>query len=194
MPPSQELLDYLRTRRSVPAISLVPPAPEGDVLQDVLTIASRVPDHGKLSPWRFILARDEGLSRLRARLLELWKADNPAASDAAIEVEAGKRPQAPLLIVLVSRAGEHPKIPAWEQELAVGAAGMNLIHALHAHGYAAQWLSGWPAYDSRVADLLGLAAGERVAGFFYVGTSQDRPMDRDRPDVASLTTKFDPGG
>ncbi|ESR23571.1 nitroreductase family protein [Lutibaculum baratangense] len=192
MPRSEPVLDHLRARRSVAAVTLVGPGPSAEELRDILTIAARVPDHGKLAPWRFIRIEGEALAAFRQRLMELWRSDHPEASEEAAEVEAGKRPQAPLLLVLVSRAGEHAKIPVWEQELSVGAAGMNLLHALHAHGYAGQWLSGWPAYDGRVGRLLGLQEGERVAGFVYAGTPATPPSDRDRPDVATLLTDWRP--
>lgn len=192
MPSSETLLDHLRTRRSSPAAALVPPAPDEAALADILTIAARVPDHGKLAPWRFVLVEDGAVAAFRERLMGFWRDDHPDASEEQAEVERGKRPGAPLLIVLVSTAGEHPKIPVWEQELSVGAAGLNLLHAVHGHGFSAQWLTGWPAYDGRVADLLELTPPERVAGFFYVGTARDRPAERDRPALDAIVTRWVP--
>jgi len=188
-----DLLEHLRTRRSIPAIQLGEPAPEAEVLRDVLTIAARVPDHGKLAPWRFILYRDDGAVRAGTALAALLAARDPDAGDDRLEVERTRFTRAPLVVGVVSRAAQHPKIPLWEQELSAGAVCLNLLHAAHAHGFAGQWVSEWPAYDAEAGRLLGLVDGERFAGFVHLGTPKAPPFERDRPDLDRLITEFTGG-
>ncbi len=184
------LMTYLSTRRSIPSAKLIAPAPSGEELERILTIAARVPDHGKLAPWRFVVIAGAARSAFVERLMEIWRANNPDAPAEAEAVERGKKSGAPLVVAVISRASEHPKIPVWEQELSAGAVCMNLIHAAHASGYAAQWLTGWPAFDPAVAKLLGMERGEKVAGFLYVGTPDEAPSERDRPDLAKIVTEW----
>ncbi len=190
MPKNAEALAHLLSRRSIPAVRLTEPAPGADDLDAMLTAAIRVPDHGKLAPWRFILVEGEERRRFTDALIAIWRAGNPDASAEAEAIERGKRTGAPTVVIVISRAAEHPKIPVWEQELSAGAACMNLVHAAHASGYAAQWLTGWPAYDEAVARLLGLSEGERVAGFISVGTPSEAPVERDRPEPEALVSRW----
>ncbi|MEJ8573436.1 nitroreductase [Microbaculum marinum] len=187
---STELMTYLSARRSIPAARLIEPAPSGAELERILTVAARVPDHGKLAPWRFIVLAGADRNAFVDRLMEIWRTNNPDASEEAGRIERGKRDGGPLLVVVVSRAGEHPKIPVWEQELSAGAACMNFIHATNALGYAAQWLTGWPAYDRDVAAVLGMEEGERIAGYMHVGTPDEGPIERDRPDLADIVSHW----
>lgn len=187
---SNDLTRYLATRRSIPAARLVAPAPDEADLQSMLRIAARVPDHGKLAPWRFIVIGGPERAVFTDRLMDIWRSRNVTASEEAAAVERGKREGAPLVVVVVSRAAEHPKIPVWEQELSAGAACLNLLHAVHAGGYAAQWLTGWPAYDGEVARLIGLKEGERIAGFVHIGTPAEAPVERDRPELESIVVRW----
>ncbi len=187
---SSDLIQYLSTRRSIPAARLVAPAPDDAGLQSMLRIAARVPDHGKLVPWRFIIIGGPERAVFTERLMEIWRSRNEAASEQMAEVERSKRDGAPLVVAVVSRAAEHPKIPLWEQQLSAGAVCLNLLHAAHAAGYAAQWLTGWPAYDAEVARLLGLKEGERIAGFIHIGTPAEAPVERDRPDLDSIVVRW----
>lgn len=184
------LMTYLVTRRSIPSVKLVAPVPEADELRGILTVAARVPDHGKLVPWRFIVIGGTDTGLFVGRLMDIWHRNHPDASPEAQAVERGKRAGAPLVVAVVSRAGEHPKIPVWEQELSAGAVCMNLVHAAHASGYGAQWLTGWPAYDTESAAVLGLEPGERIAGFVHIGTPAEAPVERDRPDLARIVTEW----
>lgn len=156
----------------------------------MLALASRVPDHGKLAPWRFIVF--EGDARLRAGniIRTVFLADHPEAPDERLAMEAGRLAQAPLVIGVVSRAAPHVKIPEWEQVLSAGAVAMNLTIAARAHGYSAAWLTEWYAYDRRVLDGLGLAGHEKIAGFLHVGHAAKVPEDRIRPVLADITTHF----
>lgn len=185
-----DVLTYLSTRRSIPAARLAEPAPSEQELSKILTVAARVPDHGKLAPWRFIVIEGEDRKRFVDRLMDIWRGNNPDAPDEAAAIERGKRAGAPTVVVVVSKACDHPKIPVWEQEQSAGAVCMNMLHAAHASGYAAQWLTGWPTYDADVSTVLGLAAGERVAGFVHIGTPAEAPVERDRPDLAAIVTRW----
>jgi len=188
--PVSDLMTYLLTRRTVPSAKLVAPAPDATELEAILTAAARVPDHGKLAPWRFVVISGEARSRFVDRLMDIWKRNNPDASEEAANVERGKRAGAPLVVTVISCANEHPKIPVWEQEQSGGAVCMNLIHAAHASGYAAQWLTGWPSYDDDVAALLGMHPGERIAGFIHIGTPDEAPVERDRPDLEKIVSSW----
>jgi nitroreductase len=168
------------------------PGPTATEIETLLTIASRVPDHGKLVPWRFIVF--EGDARLAAGevIAEAFQAGHPEARPEDLAFERQRLAQAPLVIAVVSRAAPHVKIPEWEQVLSAGAAAMNLVTATHALGYAAKWITEWYAYERRVLDAFGLALHERIAGFVHIGRpgpgsdSQDRP----RPPLAEIVTRY----
>jgi nitroreductase len=184
------VLAHLLTRRTIPAARLVEPAPDPVQLADMLRAAVRVPDHGKLAPWRFIVFEGTRRAELTDRLVGLWREARPQATPEAEAVERGKLSGAPLVIAVVSRAAPHAKIPEWEQQLSAGAVCMNLVHAAHAQGFAAQWLTGWPAYDAGARSLMGLEDGEQIAGFIHVGTPDEAPVERDRPDIEALTMRW----
>src|SRR6266508_1627449 len=164
-----DALELLKTRRSIKPVELAGPGPSAAEIATLLTIASRVPDHGKLVPWRFIIF--EGEARLAAgeAIAAAFCAKYPQAKPEHIEAERIRLARAPLVIAVVSRAAPHVKIPEWEQVLSAGAAAMNLVNAVHALGYAANWMTEWYAYDRRVLDALGLNAHERVAAFIHIG-------------------------
>src|ERR1700757_1030834 len=183
-------LDLLKTRRSVKPMDLAGPAPSATELETLLTIAARVPDHGKLVPWRFVVF--EGDARLKAgeTIAAVFKTNHPEVTADQIEFERRRLARAPLVVAVVSRAAPHVKIPEWEQVLSSGAAAMNLVLAAHALGYAASWMTEWYAYDRAVLDALGLSANERIAGFVHIGRSRAPAADRPRPAVAEIATRF----
>ncbi len=185
-----EALDLLKTRRSVKPIELIGPAPAPAELDTLLTVAARVPDHGKLTPWRFIVF--EGDARLKAgeAIASVFKAASPQATDDQIAFERNRLARAPLVVAVVSRAAPHVKIPEWEQVLSSGAAAMNLVTAAHALGFAANWITEWYAYDRHVLDALGLAANEKIAGFVHIGRAAKPPEDRPRPPLTEIVTHF----
>lgn len=185
-----DALDLLKTRRSVKPREMTGPAPTAAELETLLTIASRVPDHGKLTPWRFILF--EGDARLKAgeKLAAIFRANRPDATPDQIEFETKRLARAPLVIAVVSRAGPHVKIPEWEQMMSGGAAATSLVLAAHAMGYAASWLTEWYAYDRRALDALGLKADERIVGFVHVGRAVNLPEDRPRPPLSDIVTRY----
>lgn len=183
-------LSRLLQRRSVPPRWLGEPGPSEQEIETLLTIAARVPDHGKLVPWRFILIQGEGRSRLGEVLERVFRSDNPGASAEQIAAERERFAHAPLVIAVASRVVPHAKIPDWEQVLSAGAVCMNLLTAATALGYGASWLSGWAAFDRRVLDALGLKPEERIAGFIHIGTAKETPPDRDRPNLTDIVTRF----
>lgn len=189
------LAGYLTTRRSIPAAQLGEPGPDPEALRAILTIAARVPDHGKLAPWRFILYDAESREEAIAGLVRIAE-KHPDEKERRTRTEKAKGfGDAPLVIGVVSTAvADHPKIPLWEQQLSAGAVCLNLLHAAKAYGLSAQWLTGWYAYDPEAMRWLGLKEGERVAGFVYVGTPRMPPSERDRPDLAALVGTWRAGG
>ena len=179
-----EALEFLLTRRSRPARLLGLPAPERPQIERMLTAAVRVPDHGKLEPWRFIVLREVALARfaqaIRARAAEI---------DADAEKGALAFEQAPVAIAVVASPVESEKIPPIEQTLSAGAVALSLLNAALASGWGANWLTGWPAHDRALAEgFLELGEREWLAGFVHIGTGVGEVPDRPRPDIAALTT------
>jgi nitroreductase len=187
-------IELLMTRRSVSLRLLSAPAPTPEEVRTLLTIAARVPDHGRAVPWRFIVVGPAGGARLGELIADTFRADHPDATDAMIDTERARLLRAPLVIAIVSRPHEHPKAPEWEQLLSAGAAGMNLLVAANAMGYAANWHTEWYAYDRRILAELGLGEGERIAGFVHIGTPTERPADRPRPALHDIVVQYGAGG
>lgn len=182
------LFDYLSTRRSIPAPQMMDPGPDREAITSILTLASRVPDHGKLAPWRFIVYRGEERLRLGEKLLGIALQKTPDLSAELQEVERMRLARAPVVIAVISTAAPHFKIPAWEQELSAGAVCLNLFMAANAHGFAANWLSEWIAYDEAAKALLGIQPQEKVAGFMYIGSTTFPQTDRPRPELSDIVT------
>jgi nitroreductase len=185
-----DALELLKTRRSVKPMELTAPGPSPAELETLLTIACRVPDHGKLTPWRFIVF--EGDARLAAgeKIATVFRAGHPEATPEQIEFERKRLARAPLVIAVVSRAGPHVKIPEWEQLLSSGASAMSLVLAAHAMGYAATWITEWYAYDRAVLDALGVAPSEKITGFVHIGRPLKPPEDRPRPPLSGIVTHY----
>src|SRR5579862_534408 len=185
-----DALDLLRTRRSVRPVDLGGPAPTVAEIETLLTIASRVPDHGKLVPWRFIVF--DGDARLAAgeAIAKAFRAKYPDATPEQVDYERKRLARAPLVVAVVSRAAPHVKIPEWEQVLSAGAAAMSLVFAAHALGFAANWITEWYAYDRTVLDALGLAPHEKIAGFIHIGRQAMAPEVRPRPPLSDIVTRF----
>jgi nitroreductase len=185
-----DALKLLTTRRSFKAAELGEPGPSAAEIDTLLTVASRVPDHGKLTPWRFIVFEGEARRAAGAAIAAAFRAKYPDAKPEHVEAERGRLMRAPLVIAVVSRAAPHEKIPEWEQVLSAGAAAMSLVLAAHALGYGANWITEWYAYDRGVLDTLGLAPHERIAGFVHIGRPPDPPADRPRPPLSEIATRF----
>jgi nitroreductase len=187
-----DALELLEHRRSIPVSFLGPPAPSQAELDRMLTIAVRVPDHGKLAPWRFIVFAGDAGRRVGEGLAALYRKKNPDADEKKIAEERVRLARAPLVVAVVSKAGPHPKIPEWEQVLSAGNAAMSLVLAAHAMGYAANWTTGWIAYDADCGPLLGIAGSERIIAFVHIGTPSVPPVERPRPALADVVTHWKP--
>jgi nitroreductase len=171
----------LATRRSGKARDLVAPGPNATELRAILTSAMRVPDHGKLAPWRFVIIGDDRREALSSAMVAAYMTEKPDAARLEVAAIRGFALQAPCLIVLMARPHRESHIPEWEQTLSAGAACGLLCTAAHAHGFVANWLTGWSAYAPGVTAVLA-EPGERVAGYFFIGTAS-RPLEvRPRPE------------
>lgn len=185
-----DTLSLLQTRRSVAPVALTGPGPAPSEIDTLLGIAARVPDHGKLAPWRFIVFEGEARHKAGDLIASVFLADNPGAADDRVAIERKRLALAPVVIGVVSRAAPHVKIPEWEQVLSAGAVCENLVVAAHAMGYAASWLTQWYSYDRRVVDAFGVLPHEKVAGFVHIGTPTAKPEDRARPALADIVTRW----
>ena len=183
-------LDLLRSRRSVAPHLLGGPGPTSEELEVLLTIAVRVPDHGRLAPWRFVVIEGEARARIGEVIGAAFVADQPGADPARVEQERNRLARAPTVVAVVSRAKPHVKIPEWEQELSAAAVAMSLVIAANAMGFATSWLTEWYAFDRRVLDALGLEPEERIAGFVHIGRALEAPVERVRPALADLVTRL----
>ncbi len=185
---SADALALLARRRSASAAQLQPPGPTPEALEDLLRLAARAPDHGKLFPWRFLILQGEAKAAL-VRELERFAADQPQPDKALATLAKLSNP--PLTVAVISRVIEG-SIPEWEQVLSSGAVCMNLLIAAEALGFAANWITDWYAYDDRSRRLLGLDDQERVAGFVHLGSVTEAPLERVRPEVDKLVSVWSP--
>ena len=185
-----DALELLKTRRSVKPREMTGPGPSPAELETILTIGARVPDHGKLAPWRFIVFEGDARARAGEVIAGVFAKKNPNAAPADIEVEKRRLTDAPLVIGIVSLTKPHPKVPPWEQELSAGASAMNIVTAATALGYGACWLTGWFSFDRDVLDGFGLKADEKLAGLVHIGTVSKPSEDRPRPVLSDIVTRF----
>lgn len=190
---SPEMADYLGRRRSCPLKNMCGPGPDHGAIESILAAAARVPDHGKMFPWHFIVFDGDARKQAGELLAAAWREENPQqAEPAKLELEAERFMRAPLVIGVISRVREG-KHPLWEQILSAGAACQNLCLAANAVGFATNWLTEWYAYSPSFKSALGLDARDHVAGFIYIGTPTAQPEERDRPDVNAITTWWTAG-
>lgn len=180
--------EFLMSRRSVPSRQLGMPGPDAQEQQALFELAVRVPDHGRLAPWRFIRIAGDSRLRFGSKLAALTQARDSDAPEAVIEKDRTRFSKAPLVVVVVARLTKGHKVPEQEQLLSAGCVCYNLLLGAQAMGYGAQWLTAWPAYDPAVAALLGLGDAERVAGFIHIGTMTADVAHPERPDAAALVT------
>lgn len=181
---SPETLDLLLRRRSSSAKALGEPGPTAEQIELILRAGVRVPDHGKLAPWRFLTFEGEARAEFGAVLESVLAANEPDAGEVRLEIERKRFLRAPLVVGVISSPNTDKPIPEWEQRLSAGAVCQNMVIASIALGFGAQWITEWCAYDAAVTKALGLGPEERVAGFLYIGTSQQAPTERPRPDLA----------
>ncbi|HTV69602.1 MAG TPA: nitroreductase [Rhizobiaceae bacterium] len=184
------IIDYLSTRLSAPIAELKEPAPSDAEIETMLRIATRVPDHGKLEPWRFILYRGDARVEVGKQLAELAERREGPLTEGRRLQELARFSRAPLVIGVISSPKENPKIPQWEMFLSGGAAAMNLVHAANALGYSTNWITNWYSDVEEGRAILGLAPHERVIGFVHIGTYSGNVPDRSRPDPAKLASDY----
>jgi nitroreductase len=185
------ILSLLETRRSGKPREMVPPGPSEAELDRMLRIATRVPDHGKLNPWRFIIVGKEQREQFARLLSQALEEEDPSAGPAHHEKADQFARQGEALVVLVSAPVREHKIPVWEQELSCGAAAMNLLLAAHAMGYVAGLLTGWEAYSPKVTAAF-CQPGERIAGFIYIGSPGRELEERPRPELGQVVRRWKP--
>lgn len=188
MDANSALIDYLTVRRSIPAFQMRAPGPERAEVEDILRLAMRVPDHGKIAPWRFVVYAGDIRQSIGESLLTMALESNPSLSAEMIAVERARFTRAPVVIGVISTAGPHVKVPEWEQVMSAGALCLNVIFAANAKGYVANWLTEWYAFDERVFPLLGVREGEKVAGFIHIGSSDFPATERPRPELSEKVT------
>lgn len=182
---SSETLRFLGLRRSASALTLDAPSPSVAELDDLLRIALRVPDHGKLAPWRFVIVQGADKTAFADRLEALAR----SRGDASQAAKLAKLRTPPLAVVVISHV-KPGAIPEWEQVLSAGAVCTNLLYGALAMGYGANWITDWYSYDAEALAVLGAQPGERVAGFVLIGSPKEPPLERERPDAASLVSRW----
>jgi|SRR5581483_2167453 len=185
------VIDFLRTRHSTPAMQLGEPAPDPEQLRQILEAAIRVPDHGKLAPWRLVVLQGPDKAVYGERLAQLHARVDPQAPPQKLEKDRQRFNAAPLVIAVIARIEEnHPKIPAQEQLLSAGCVAHNLLIGAQSLGFGAQWLTGWSAYDREAAKLLGLAENERTIAYIHIGTPREHAPERERPLLRDVLSEW----
>lgn len=191
MAPSQDVLSFLENRRSTLVKLMQGPGPDAQQLERILQLAARVPDHRKLSPWRFLVFEGQARLDIGEHLAEKFAEDCPDIDEARIQFERERFTRAPLVVGVVSSPVDCPRgTPKWEQELSAGAVCMNMLLAARASGFAAQWLTEWYAFDSRISTIMGLTDNERIAGFIYMGSCDVPLSERQRPALKTLISAW----
>lgn len=192
LPPQDDPLAPLDSRRSVPARQLGPPGPDEATVLRMLQSAVRVPDHGKRVPFRFLRIQGDARHALGEILAARTRERDPEAGDAIVEKDRGRFGHAPLVLAVIARLGPDDKIPESERFSCASCVCFALLQAAQACGFGAQWLTGWPAYDAAILQLLGLQADERITGFVHIGTPKLQIPERDRPDPHTLLSDWTP--
>ncbi|WP_309604323.1 nitroreductase [Phenylobacterium sp.] len=185
--PAPRVLTVLATRRSTSAVTLTSTGPSPAEIDTLIRLATRVPDHGKLAPWRFIVLEGDGKAAFAARLEALAA----ARGDQTAVAKLAKLKIPPLAVAVISTP-RPSAIPPWEQQLSAGAVCTTLLYAALAMGYGGNWITDWYAYDDGARAILGLTDTEQVAGFILIGTPREPPLERERPDAAGLVTRWAP--
>ncbi len=182
------ILAFLRSRKSASAKAMTGPGPKREELSEILEIAVRVPDHGKLAPWRFVVFEGQARAKVGEAFAAAWHKKHPDHGAEMLDFQRGLFMRAPLIVTVVSTAKSHAKIPVWEQQMSTGALCFNLELAAIAKGFDVQWQSDWIAYDEAAKSAMGVAPEENIAGIIYIGKSSAPLEDRPRPDAAAITT------
>jgi nitroreductase len=184
------LLDMLALRRSIKVAHLAEPGPDAETLTTILQIGARVPDHGKLGPWRFVILSGEDRQAYGDQVAALLAKRMPKMDSERLAMESERFARTPVVVAVISTAAPHAKIPEWEQILSAGAVCHNIMLAARGFGFGSVWLSEWVAYDREALALLGMTAQEQLAGFIYMGTTIEAPVERPRPDALTRISKW----
>lgn len=187
---TSSIRSLLSSRKSASAKAMAAPGPTPAQLSEILNYAVRVPDHGKLTPWRFIVFEGEARAKFGDAMVARWRVLHPEHGENTLKFVHGLFLRAPTVVGVISTAQPHPKIPEWEQQLSAAAVCQTMLFAATALGIGCQWMTDWIVYDPEMAKVMGLAPHEKVAGFIYLGTSTETLEDRPRPDAAALTTRW----
>lgn len=188
--PSADMRKSLALRRSTSKRGLIAPGPSSEALDELLTVATRVPDHRRLAPWRFLVFEGADRQAFNDKAVEIQKQEAPDASETMLADTASYFTRAPVVVAVISSPDPNHKTPVWEQELSCGALCFNLLLAANASGWAGCWLSEWIAFSPGINELLGLTEHERIAGYIYLGTAKDHPQERLRPDISGKITRW----
>lgn len=188
---TSSLRAHLATRRSGKARDMIAPGPDAAELRDIIALALRTPDHGKLAPWRIVTVAADQRNALAALLKTAWVKENPGAAGLDLSALDQLAHQAPTLLVLLSTPVMGSKIPVWEQQMSAGAVGMNLLHAAHAHGFIGSWLTGWAAYNPDVAAAFGAQDGDTIVGYFFLGSPARELDERPRPEYDAVVRPWE---
>lgn len=188
---TSSLRAHLATRRSGKARDMIAPGPDPVELRDIIALALRTPDHGKLAPWRIVTVGADQRDALAALLKSAWVQENPGAAGLDLSALDQFAHQAPTLLVLLSTPVAGSKIPVWEQQMSAGAVGMNLLHAAHARGFVGSWLTGWAAYNPDVAAAFGAQDGDTIVGYFFLGSPARDLDERPRPEYDAVVRAWE---
>ena len=186
------MIEFLKTRRSTPMKILGGPGPSAAQIEEILSAASRVPDHNKLAPWWFVVFEGESRTKFGEVLRKAYLLEDANATPAKLDLEAEKFLRAPVVIAVISRIKEG-KAPQWEQMLSAGAACYNLCLAANAIGFGSNWLTEWPAFSEDVRKALGCDERDNIAGFIYLGTQMEKPEERERPALIDVVSAWSDG-
>lgn len=189
---TSSILALLKTRKSASAKAMVAPGPTPEQLSEILSCAVRVPDHGKLAPWRFILWEGDARQSFGDVMKARWQVLHPEHGEQTLGSAYGLFLRAPTVLGVVSAPHDNHKIPVWEQQLSAAAVCMNILYVATALGLGCQWNTDWVVYDAEIARAMGLAPNERLAGLMYFGTPAAPLEERPRPDPAALLTRWQP--
>ena len=189
--PNADAREMIALRRSTSKRGLTEPGPTSNELDELLTVAARVPDHRRLAPWRFLVFEGSQRSAFNQRAVEIQKREAPEATETMLADTANYFTRAPVVVAVISSPDVTHKTPVWEQELSCGAVCHNLLLAANASDWAGCWLTEWIAFSAGINALLGLTEHERVAGFIYLGTAAESPQERMRPDISTKITRWE---
>jgi nitroreductase len=187
---TSSVLAFLKSRKSASAKAMGGAGPSAAQLEEILSVGVRVPDHGKLAPWRFILFEGDARAGVGRGFAARWAELHPEHGAESLAFQSGLFERAPMVIAVVSTAAPHGKIPVWEQQMSAAAVCYNIVLAATAMGFAAQWQSDWVAYDVGAKFAMGVLESEQVAGLIYIGQSTVELEDRPRPDAKALLTRW----